>query len=157
MASTVSEGLWEESKLKIAHGGKGFWSAKDHSMAAYTASVTGTWDLAAKLMNIREEEDSEESGREGLELELGNELMDKLSEALGRPREDLTWEELKKMNQQEISVGIDARNSHLLKARMERMGDTRGLGRMRALQQPNPGTWLCATSKHQDGRAPVLL
>ena len=65
-----------------------------------------------------------------MELELGNELMDKLSEALGRPREDLTWEELNKMNQQKISVGIDARNSHLLKAKMEWEGHTRGLGRM---------------------------
>ena len=130
MAGTVSEGLWEESKLKIAHGGEGLRSTKDHSMAAYTASVTDTWDLAAKLMGIREEEDSEQAGQERLELELGNELLDKLSEVVGRPREDLNWEELKKMNQQEISVGIDARNSHLLKARMEQIGNTRGLGRM---------------------------
>ena len=65
-----------------------------------------------------------------MELKLGNELMDKLSEALGRPREDLTWEELKKINQQEIFVGIDTRNSLLLKAKMEQEGDTRGLGRM---------------------------
>ena len=64
MTGTVSEGLWEESKLKIAHGGEGLRSAKDHSMAAYTASVTGTWDLAAQLMGIREEEDSEEAGQE---------------------------------------------------------------------------------------------
>ena len=80
-----------------------------------------------------------------MELELGNELMDKLYEVLGRPREDLTWEELKKMNQEEISVGINARNSHLLKARMEQMGNTRGLGRMQALQQPNASRWLYAT------------
>ena len=151
MAGTVSEGLWEESKLKISHGGEGLRSAKDHSIAAYTASVTGTWDLAAQLMGIREEELSEEAGQDRLELELGNELMDKLSEALGRPREDLTWEELKKMNQQEISVGIDARNSHLLKVRMERTGDERGLGRMRSLQQPNAGAWLCATPNPKTG------
>ena len=65
-----------------------------------------------------------------MELELGNELMDKLSGVLGRPREDLNWEELKKMNHQEISVCIDTRNSHLIKTRMEWTGDTRGLGRM---------------------------
>ena len=99
-------------------------------MAAYTASVTSTWDLAAQLMGIREEVDSEEAGRGQRELELGNELMDKLSEVLGRPREDLTWEELKKMNQQTISVGIDARNSHLLRTKIEWEGNTRGLAQI---------------------------
>ena len=130
MAGTITEDQWEESKLKIAHGGDGLRSAKDHSMAAYTVSVTGTWDLAAQLMDIREEEDSEEAGREQLKLELGNELLDKLSEALGRPREDLTQEELKKMKQQAISIGIEARNSHLLRAKIEWLGNTIGLARM---------------------------
>ena len=105
-------------------------------------------------MGNREEVDSagiEKAGRERMELKLGNKLIDKLSEELGRQREDLTWEELKKMNQQEISVGIDARNSHLLKAKMERVGDTRGLAWMQALQQPNAGTWLCATPNPKTG------
>ena len=44
----------------------------------------------------------------------GNELRDKIYEALGKLREDLTWEELKRINQQAISMSIDARNSHLI-------------------------------------------
>ena len=61
------EGLWEESKLKIAHQGDCLISAKDHSIAAYKASVIGTWNLVAQFIGIREEMDSEGPEKAGLE------------------------------------------------------------------------------------------
>ena len=81
-----------------------------------------------------------------MEQELDKELMDKLCKALGRPREEVTWEGLQGMNQRAISVYIDARNTHLVMTRLEAEGDRRGLARMRALQQPNAGAWLCHAS-----------
>ena len=65
-----------------------------------------------------------------MELKLDNVQMDKLSEALGRPKEDLIWEELKGMNQQAISMSMQASNYHLLMSRMEALEDIRGLVRM---------------------------
>ena len=81
-------------------------------------------------MGIREEADhegTEEAGKERMELELGNLPMQKLSEAIGRPREDQIWDELKGKNQQTISISVDARNSHLLWAKLEAERDTRWL------------------------------
>ena len=147
MATTITDRLWEEAKLKVGDGGEGLRSAKDHSIAAYTASVTGTWDLVTQLMGNRDRAGREEWEEERMEQELDEELMEKLCEALGRPRDEVTWEELQGMNQQAISVSIDARNSHLVMTRMEVEGDRRGLGRMRALQQPNAGAWLCVTQQ----------
>ena len=60
-------------------------------------------------------------------LKLDNELMENLSMVLGRPSEDQAWEELKGINQQAISMSMDARNSHLLMTKLELEGDTRGL------------------------------
>ena len=43
MARTITGGVWEESKLKIAHWANNLRSAKHHSIAAYTVSVTSPW------------------------------------------------------------------------------------------------------------------
>ena len=84
---------------------------------AYMVSVTGMWELVALLMDISEElnpKGTEEEGQEGMEIELDNVLMKKLSEVLGRPRANLALEELKGMNQQDISMSLDTKNSYLL-------------------------------------------
>ena len=44
------------------------------------------------------------------------------------------------MNQQAISIRMDALNSHLIMTNLELEGDTRGLVLMQALQQPSTGT-----------------
>ena len=159
----ITDLIWEQAKMKVGDGGLGLRSALDHSIAAYTASVCNTWELVSALMGIgigvREEgegeevavADEEDLGEERMEQELGEELMFKLCEAMGRPRDEVTWEELQGLNQHAISVFIDARNTHLMVTKMDRVGEVRDRARIRALQQPNAGAWLCGIPNPKTG------
>ena len=142
-------------------GGLGLRSATDHSIALFTASVCNTWELVAALVSVTvagegeeaavEDEEEQGMGEERMEQLLDEELMTKLCEAMGRPRDEVTWEELKGLNQHAISVFIDGRNTHIMNTKMDRIGEVRGRARIRALQQPNTGAWLCCTPNTKTG------
>ena len=84
-------------------------------------------------------------------MEVKEEVVVQLAEAMGRPREDLSWEELMGFNQKALSTFIDARNAHIHTTRIDREGNTREKARVRALTQPNAGAWLCASPNPKTG------
>ena len=105
---------------------------------------------------VRPEEGELEGGEEWeeeetIQMEVKEEVLVQLAEAMGRPREALTWEELMGLNQRALSVFIDARNAHLYITRIDREGQIREMARARALTQPNAGAWLCASPNPKTG------
>merc|ERR1711867_259859 len=80
---------------------------------------------------------------ETIQKEVREEVVVQLAEAMGRPREDLSWEELMGFNQKALITFIDARNAHIHTTRIDTEGKTREMARVRALSQPNAGAWLC--------------
>ena len=163
VAGPVSDSTWEEVKKGLGDGGVGFRGAADHCIAAFVASVCGTWPLVQELMGIQGEVGlvgeggySPASGLpeeevETIQKEVREEVVVQLAEAMGRPREDLSWEELMGFNQKALSTFIDARNAHIHTTRIDREGNTREMARVRALTQPNAGAWLCASPNPKTG------
>ena len=101
-------------------------------------------DVGEGEQDTVENEEDLGMGDERMEQVL-DELMTKLCEAMGRPRDEVTWEELKMLKQHAISVFIDARNTHLMNIMLDRASEVRERASIRALQQPNAGAWLCST------------
>ena len=70
-----------------------------------------------------------EEEEESIQMEVKEEVLGQLAEAMGRPREDLTWEELQGHNQWALNVFINTRNAHVNITRIDREGQVKEMAR----------------------------
>ena len=92
-----------------------------------------------RLEGWKLEEEVEQRNEETIQMKVKDVAVVQMAKAMGRPREDLSWEELMDFNQKALSIFIDARNAHIHTTRIDREGQTRDMARVRAITQPNAG------------------